>query len=120
VLTTDGAGGFTVAAASHDALRELSLGLRDAAAAVLRTGEADSADSRGERDGRWGALEELDACGARGAVHLVPLVRADGPSGVLVLAFADARVLSDDELKFAATLGRLGGPAVASRSPSPS
>ncbi|MBM3906522.1 MAG: CHASE3 domain-containing protein [Gemmatimonadetes bacterium] len=118
VLAEDGSGGFNVAATSNEALQRISPALGRAAAAALREGMTASADSRDERDRRWGSLEELDVCGARGAAYLVPLARTDAPGGVLVLAFAEDRSLSDDELKFAATLGRLGGSVVASRSQS--
>lgn len=117
VLTPDGAGGFAVAATSDDALDRPSLGLGRAAAAALRAGTAASASSRDERERQWGTLEDLDACGAEGAVHLVPLAREDASGAVLVLAFSDDRVLSDEDLQFAATLGRLGGQGVAFRPP---
>jgi hypothetical protein len=46
---------------------------------------------------------------------LVPLLRPGASSGVLLVARADDHVFAEDELAYAATLGRLGGSAVASR-----
>jgi GAF domain-containing protein len=43
----------------------------------------------------------------------VPLVEDDSSYGALLLAFADNRVFSDDERAYLATLGRLGGQAIA-------
>lgn len=119
VIAPDGAGGFTVLAASDAAFAEVSPGLAGVVARTLRTGEAtmaESGEARGTRWGSAGAFDTLDACGAPGAVLFAPMTWAATTVGVLVIAHATDHLFDDDELTFAATLGRLGGPVVASRS----
>ena len=83
-------------------------------AAVVRTGEATVVASREARERQWGAQAALDSCGARGAVLLSPLVREGSTLGVLLIAHAAEHRFDEDELQFAATLGRFGGSAMAS------
>jgi len=116
VIVPDGAGGFTVLAASHPAFDRVANDLASPVAEVLRTGKTGMAESRAERERRWGSLAAFDAGAARGAVLFVPMTRDGGTTGVLLAALAADHVFGDDELLFAATLGRLGGPAVAARS----
>jgi CHASE3 domain sensor protein len=107
--------GFGVAAASIPSLAQTSAALNAAAASVLRSGNAAMATSRAERSRLWGELPELDSCGARGALLLVPLARNGAAIGVLALAFDGDRDLAADDLDFAATVGRIGGQFVAFR-----
>jgi GAF domain-containing protein len=71
-------------------------------------------ESRAERSGRFPALARFSESGTSdGAFVAVPLVEDDRAYGALLLAFADNRVFSDDERAYLATLGRLGGQAIA-------
>ena len=115
VIVPDGAGGFTVLAASKAGLDTVAPDLARPVADALRTGEPVVAESRAARERLWGPLAVLDTHGARGAILIVPLLRPGASSGVLLAAFAGDHPFGDDELAFASTLGRLGGPAVASR-----
>ncbi|MDQ8153019.1 MAG: CHASE3 domain-containing protein [Gemmatimonadota bacterium] len=115
VIVPNGAGGFSVLAATSSTFDAVSPELARPVADTLRTGEAAMAESRAERDRLWGSLAVLDTAGARGAALFVPLRREGAVNGVLVIALAADHVFGDDELVFAATLGRLGGPAVAAR-----
>lgn len=115
VIVPNGAGGFSVLAASHEGFDSVSPELASAVAATLRTGEPAMAESRAERTRQWGTLAALDTAGARGSVLFAPLTREAVANGVLIAALDDDRVFDDDVLSCAATLGRLGGPAVAAR-----
>jgi hypothetical protein len=110
-------GGLRVLAGSNDAFVEVRPALARPIAEVLRTGEAAMAESRSARTQHWGELDDLDALGARGSVLLAPMAWNGTTAGVLVIGHADDHVFGDNELSFAATLGRLGGHAVVSRSP---
>jgi GAF domain-containing protein len=115
VVVPNGAGGFSVLGATPQTFDAVSSELARPIADTLRTGEAAMAESRAERDRLWGSLAALDTAGARGAALFVPMRREGAVNGVLVLALSNDHVFGDDELVFAATLGRLGGPAVAAR-----
>jgi CHASE3 domain sensor protein len=116
VFVPNGAGGFTVLASSDARFDAVPLELAQPIADALRTGALGVAVSRAEREQRYGNLAALDTHGARGAVLFVPL-RSDAAQGGVLLAARDEDLsFSDDELRFATTLGRLGGPAVVSRS----
>lgn len=115
IIVPNGAGGFSVLASSDAGFDSVSPELAVAVAGPLRTGEAAMAESRAERDRQWGTLAAFDTVGARGAAVFVPLTREGAVNGVLVAAHAGDHVFGDDVLTCAATIGRLGGPAVAAR-----
>ena len=80
----------------------------------LRTREPVVIESRAERSARFPSLARFSETGTSdGAFVAVPLVENDNSYGALLLAFADNRVFSDDERAYLATLGRLGGQAIA-------
>jgi CHASE3 domain sensor protein len=71
-------------------------------------------ESRAERAGRFPTLGRFSDSGTSdGAFVAVPLVSDGLAHGVLVLAFADNRLFSDDERAYLATLGRIGGQSLA-------
>ena len=115
VIVPSGAGGFTVLASSDASFDSVSPELAPPVAEVLRTSAVSSAESLHARTRRYGTLAGLDARGATGAVLFVPMRRDNTVTGVWLVALADDHLFTEDELAFAATLGRLGGPAVASR-----
>lgn len=119
VIVPDGADDLTVLAASDGSLVGVSPALARPVAEILRTGEAAMAESRSERERRWGEVAALDAHGVRGSVLLAPMTWNGTAAGVLVIGHADDHVFADDERTFTTTLGRLGGPVVASRSTAP-
>jgi CHASE3 domain sensor protein len=81
---------------------------------ALRAREPVVVESRAERSTRYPMLARFSESGTSdGAFVAVPLVDDDSAYGVLLLAFADNRVFSDDERAYLATLGRLGGQAIA-------
>ncbi|MGH7655368.1 MAG: CHASE3 domain-containing protein [Gemmatimonadaceae bacterium] len=83
-------------------------------AAALQTREPVVIESRAERSGRFPGLARFSESGTSdGAFVAVPLVEDENVHGVLLLAFSDNRVFSDDERAYLATLGRLGGQALA-------
>jgi GAF domain-containing protein len=77
------------------------------------------AESRSAREQLWGDIADLDAHGVEGSVLLAPVAWNGTTAGVLVIGHADDHVFGDNELSFAATLGRLAGQVVVS-SPSAS
>ena len=80
----------------------------------LRSREPVVIESRAERSGKFPTLARFSETGTSdGAFVAVPLVEDDTSYGALLLAFADNRVFSDDERAYLATLGRLGGQAIA-------
>ncbi len=80
----------------------------------LRSREPVVIESRAERSGKFPTLARFSDTGTSdGAFVAVPLVEDDISYGALLLAFADNRVFSDDERAYLATLGRLGGQAIA-------
>lgn len=116
VIVPDGAGGPAVFAVSGSSIVGVSPALARPVAEILRTGEAAMAESRVERERRWGTIDEFDECGARGSTLFAPMASGDTVTGVLVIGHADDHVFGDDELTFITTLGRLGGHVVASPS----
>lgn len=118
VIVPEGTGSLTVFAAADGSIFEVSPALARPVAEILRTGTLASAESRGEREQRWGNLAAFDDHGARGSALFAPMASHGIVTGVLVIGYADDHVFGDDELTFTATLGRLGGPVVATRSPS--
>ncbi len=83
-------------------------------AEALRTREPVVVESRAERSSRYPDLARFSESGTSdGAFVVAPFVEAEGSNGALLLAFADNRVFSDDERAYLATLGRLGGQAIA-------
>src|SRR3972149_5043395 len=70
--------------------------------------------ARPERLGRHSERGRFSETGTTdGAFVVVPLVSGDAAHGALLLAFADNRMFSDDERAYLATLGRIGGQALA-------
>jgi CHASE3 domain sensor protein len=111
---------LTVLRALGDVVPHLAVGsvvpsnLSAPLAESLRTREPVVIESRAERSGRFPALARFSESGTSdGAFVAVPLVEDDSSYGALLLAFADNRVFSDDERAYLATLGRLGGQAIA-------
>jgi CHASE3 domain sensor protein len=81
---------------------------------ALRSREPVVIESRAERSGRFPNLARFSESGTSdGAFVAVPLVEDENAHGALLLAFADNRMFSDDERAYLATLGRLGGQAIA-------
>ncbi len=115
VVVPNGAGGFSVLASSVPSFNNIAPELAGFVAQPLRSGEMAVAESRTERERQWGTLAAFDTCDARGSVLGVPMTRDGAVTGVLVVALSDDHVFDDDERSCAATLGRLGGPAVAAR-----
>jgi GAF domain-containing protein len=114
------ASSLTVARALGDVVPHLTVGsvvpstLAAPMSEALRTREPVVIESRAERSGRFPALARFSESGTSdGAFVVAPLVDDDNAYGVLLLAFADNRVFSDDERAYLATLGRLGGQAIA-------
>ena len=86
---------------------------------AFRSREPVVVESRAERLVRYATLRRFSDNGTSdGAFVVAPLLSADAVNGVLLLAFADNRVLSDDERAYLATLGRVGGQALARAAPS--
>ena len=72
-------------------------------------------ESRAERANQFPTLGRFSASGTSdGAFVAVPLVADGAAHGVLLLAFADNRLFSDDERAYLATLGRIGGQSLSS------
>jgi len=115
VIVPNGAGGFSVLAASHAAFESVGPELAHPVAEALRTAETAMVESRSERERRWGLLTALDTCGARGAALFVPMTNEGAVDGVFIVVHSADHSFADDELTLATTLGRLGGPAVHSR-----
>src|SRR3990172_8256626 len=83
-------------------------------AEAVGTREPVVVESRAERLGRYSELGRFSETGTTdGAFVVVPLVSGDAAHGALLLAFADNRMFSDDERAYLATLGRIGGQALA-------
>ncbi len=113
-------GSLTVLRALGDVVPHLAVGsmvpsnLLAPLAEALRTREPVVIESRAERSSRFSELARFSDTGTSdGAFVAVPLVEDDRSFGALLLAFADNRVFSDDERAYLATLGRLGGQAIA-------
>lgn len=113
-------GTFAVLRALGDTVPQLAAGsavpesLVAPFAEVVRTRDSVVVESRVERLGRYASLGRFSETGTSdGAFVVVPLVSGDVAYGVLLLAFADNRVVSDDERAYLATLGRVGGQALA-------
>jgi CHASE3 domain sensor protein len=111
---------LTVLRALGDVVPHLAVGstvpsnLAAPLAESLRTREPVVIESRAERSARFPSLARFSETGTSdGAFVAVPLVEDDNSYGALLLAFADNRVFSDDERAYLATLGRLGGQAIA-------
>ena len=111
---------MTVLRALGDVVPHLAVGsivpsnLAEPLAESLRTREPVVIESRAERSGKFPTLARFSETGTSdGAFVAVPLVEDDNSYGALLLAFADNRVFSDDERAYLATLGRLGGQAIA-------
>jgi CHASE3 domain sensor protein len=117
VVAPDALGGLAVLASSNDGFTSVDAILAAPIADALRTDTTAMGSSRRERDQQWNQLPSLDAVGATGAVLFVPLTGVQAVAGVLLVVRADDHVFGDDDLLFAATLGRLGGPALTSRPP---
>lgn len=114
------ASSLTVARALGDVVPHLTVGsavpstLSAPMSEALRTREPVVIESRAERSVRFPGLARFSETGTSdGALVVAPLVDDDSAYGVLLLAFADNRVFSDDERAYMATLGRLGGQAIA-------
>jgi CHASE3 domain sensor protein len=111
---------LTVLRALGDVVPHLAVGsivpsnLSAPLAESLRTREPVVIESRAERSAKFPTLARFSETGTSdGAFVAVPLVEDDNSYGALLLAFADNRVFSDDERAYLATLGRLGGQAIA-------
>ena len=112
--------GLTVLRALGDVVPHLAVGsvvpsnLAVPLVEALRTRESVVIESRAERSGRFPELARFSASGTSdGAFVAVPLVDDESAHGVLLLTFSDNRMFSDDERAYLATLGRLGGQALA-------
>jgi hypothetical protein len=80
---------------------------------AMRTREPVIVESRTERTTEYPSLARFSEAGTSdGAFAAVPLIDHDDSNGVILLAFADNRVFSEDERAYLATLGRLGGQAL--------
>lgn len=120
LVAVGGSSSLTVLRALGDVVPHLSVGsvvpsnLAAPLAESLRTREPVVIESRAERSGRYPSLALFSESGTSdGAFVVVPLVEDDTAYGALLLAFRDNRVFSDDERAYLATLGRLGGQAIA-------
>ncbi len=81
-----------------------------------QTGEPVAVESPDERARLFPALAPFSDDGSTdGAFIAAPLLGRDGVHGVVLLAFAAPRVFGDDDRAYLATLGRLGGMALAQR-----
>jgi len=79
-----------------------------------QSGEPVVIESTAERAKAFPTLGQFSDTGTSdGAFIAAPLVTAEGVFGVILLAFAAQRVFGDDERAYLATLGRLGGLALA-------
>lgn len=119
VAVRDG-GTFTVLRTAGGTVPHLAAGstipsnLVEPFAEAVRTLDPVVIESRIERMGRYASLGRFSEDGTSdGAFVATPLVAGDVAHGVLLLAFADNRVFSDDERAYLATLGRIGGQAIA-------
>jgi len=110
-------GGLAVLGASDDRFAVVDTFVATPVIEVLRSGAPVMAESRQDREHRWEALDTLDALGATGSALFAPLTGVHAVAGVLMIVCAEDRCFGDDELRFVATLGRLGGTALASRPP---
>jgi CHASE3 domain sensor protein len=115
---------LTVLRALGDVVQHLGVGgmvpsnLSSPLADALRTREPVVIESRAERSARYPLLARFSESGTSdGAFVVAPLVEEEESNGVLLLAFADNRMFSDDERAYLATLGRLGGQAIARAAP---
>ncbi len=113
-------GDLVVLRALGDAVPHLSVGVPVPTSLVEPLREAlrklgpVAVESRIERSRRYPQLGRFSESGTSdGAFIVAPLVNDDVAYGVLFLAFADNRVFSDNERAYLATLGRLGGQALA-------
>ena len=113
-------GAFTVLRTAGEAAPHLQsgsvvpVGQVEPFAEALRTREPVVVESRTERLAHYVSLARFSVDGTSdGAFVVTPLVTADSVNGVLLLAFAANRVLSDDERAYLATLGCVGGQALA-------
>ncbi len=120
LVAVGNASSLTVLRALGDVVPHLAVGsvvpsnLAAPLAETLRTREPVVIESRAERSARFPLLARFSESGTSdGAFVAVPLVEDDESYGVLLLAFADNRMFSDDERAYLATLGRLGGQAIA-------
>ncbi len=111
---------LTVLRALGDVVPHLAVGsvvpsnIAEPLAESLRTRDPVVIESRAERSARYPSLARFSESGTSdGAFVAVPLVEDERSYGSLLLAFADNRVFSDDERAYLATLGRLGGQAIA-------
>lgn len=123
VAVRDG-GAFTVLRTAGDTVPHLAAGstipsnLVEPFAEAVRTLDPVVIESRTERLGRYSSLGRFSENGTSdGAFVATPLIAGDAAHGVLLLAFADNRVFSDDERAYLATLGRIGGSAIARTMP---
>jgi GAF domain-containing protein len=124
LVAVGGPSSLTVLRALGDVVPHLGVGavvpsnLSEPLTEALRTREPVVVESRAERSGRFPALARFSESGTSdGAFVVAPLVQGEGSNGALLLAFADNRVFSDDERAYLATLGRLGGQAIARAAP---
>jgi CHASE3 domain sensor protein len=123
VAVRDG-GTFAVLRTAGDTVPHLAAGsmipsnLVEPFAEAVRTLDPVVIESRTERLGHYSSLGRFSENGTSdGAFVATPLVAGDVAHGVLLLAFADNRVFSDDERAYLATLGRIGGQAIARTRP---
>ncbi|MFI5311534.1 MAG: CHASE3 domain-containing protein [Gemmatimonadales bacterium] len=113
-------GTFTVLRTAGETVQQLRTGsavpahLAALFAEAARTLEPVVVESRAERLGHYASVGRFSENGTSdGAFVVIPLVASDAVHGALLLAFADNRVFSDDERAYLATLGRIGGQALA-------
>lgn len=120
LVVAGSASSLTVLRALGDVVPHLAVGsvvpsnLSAPLAESFRTREPVIIESRAERSARYPGLALFSESGTSdGAFAVVPLVEDDNSYGALLLAFRDNRAFSDDERAYLATLGRLGGQAIA-------
>lgn len=120
VVATFERGSFTVVRSAGETAPHLRPGSVVAADRVepfgdaVRSREPVVIESRAERLSHYPSLRRFSENGTSdGAFVVTPLVSAETVNGVLLLAFADNRILSDDERSYLGTLGRVGGQAIA-------
>ncbi|MBI1810066.1 MAG: CHASE3 domain-containing protein [Gemmatimonadetes bacterium] len=112
--------GYLVLRSLGDAVPGLRDGAMLAADLVAPIAQAEQAaepvviESATERAKLFPSLGSFSGTGTSdGAFVAAPLTASDGVHGVLLLAFAAQRTFGDDERAYLATLGRLGGLALA-------
>jgi CHASE3 domain sensor protein len=121
VVRREAAGQYVVVRSLGDVVTHLGAGavvpsnLAGPMIAAEESQEPVVVESRADRARRFPTLGRFSESGTSdGAFVAVPLVAHGAAHGVLMLAFADNRLFSDDERAYLATLGRIGGQSLSS------